>query len=186
MRVVITGNRHTGLSGALAGIWPDAGFYSRSSGCDLTTDAGRQQLCDAVLSCDVFINCSALWRFNQTLVLEQVYKACVQNRHDVLIVCIGSTTDRATKGSDWLYQQEKKALRSYANSLNLQSTWQGGPQVTLISLGSLSNVQHKHPDRICMDVNDAARYIKWIVDQPRSLVINEISIDPRQRVHWHE
>lgn len=182
MSTVITGNPAKGLAAALAEYFPDATFYSRANGYDITTDGGRNAVSDAAASCDVFINCSALWRFHQTLLLDSVYKKCRDNDLDTLIICVGSTTDRTTKGSDWLYQQEKKALRSYANSLNLQSTWQGGPRVSLVSLGSLSNVQHKHPDRVCMDINVAAAYIKWIADQPRQYVINEISIDPRQRM----
>lgn len=171
---------------ALSDMFPDAVFYSRANGCDLTTDDGRRMLADAAATCNVFINCSALWRFNQVLLLEAVYKRCIELKTDPLIVCVGSTTDRATKGSDWIYQQEKKALRSYANSLNLQSTWQGGPRVTLVSLGSLSNVQHKHPDRVCMDISAAAGYIGWVAGQPKHLTINEISIDPRQKVAWNE
>lgn len=182
MNTIITGNPTKGLAASLSKQFPDAAFFSRSNGYDLTTDAGREAVSDAASTCDVFINCSALWRFHQTLLLESVYRKCRERGTDTLIICVGSTTDRTTKGSDWLYQQEKKALRSYANSLNLQSTWQGGPRVSLISLGSLTNVQHKHPDRVCMDIDAAAAYIKWIADQPRHLVINEMSIDPRQRV----
>ena len=184
--LVVSGNPEYGLAGALYKIYPHARFFSRRNGCDLTTDAGRETLCDAVLTCDVFVNCSALWRFNQTILLEQVYNRCLQAKHDVLIVAIGSTIDRTRKGGSWLYPHEKHTLRQYANSLNIQSTWHGGPQVTQIGFGSLSNVQHKHTDRICMDCDTAASYIKWIIDQPRHLVINEISIDPRQKVSWHE
>ena len=55
-----------------------------------------------------------------------------------------------------------------------------GPKISYISFGTLSNNQHKHPDRICMDIDVAASYIKWIIDQPAELHINELSIDPVQ------
>lgn len=186
MRVVVTGNSDRGLAKSLHGIWPDAVFCSRSTGYDLTTDDARERLSELAVGCDVFINSSALWRFNQVLVLDAVYKRCAAAGSDTLIICVGSTTDRATKGSDWLYQQEKKALRSYCNGLGLLGTWSGGPRVTLVSLGSLSNVQHKHPDRVCMDIDEAASYIEWVTKQPKHLTVNEISIDPRQRVTWNE
>lgn len=186
MKILITGNPQKGLAAELARIWPDATFVSRSTGHDLTNDSTWDAVADLALEHDAFINSSALWRFNQTLLLQKVYTRSVEAKHDLRIVCIGSTVDRGTKGSDWIYQQEKKALRSYCNSLNMLSTWNGGPRITLISLGSLSNVQHKHPDRICMPIDSAAAYVKWVLDQPNDVVVNEVSIDPRQRQDWHE
>ena len=38
----------------------------------------------------------------------------------------------------------------------------------------------KHPDRRLMDVNKAATYIKWVLDQPKDISLNELSIDPKQ------
>ena len=186
MRILITGNRDKGLASAFAQTWPTATFVSRSTGYDLTKEAARDLVSDLTLQHDVFINCSALWQFNQTLLLENVYKKCVKAKHDALIICIGSTVDRGTRGSDWMYQQEKKALRSYCNSLNILSTWDGGPRVSYISIGSLANVQHKHPDRVCMPIESIPPYVQWVIDQPRHININEISIDPLQRPDWHE
>jgi len=97
-----------------------------------------------------------------------------------LIICIGSTTDRVMKATDWLYNAEKKALRDYANSLSLTGVWAKNPRVTLISFGSLSNVQEKHPDRKTIPIQGAASYIKWILEQPAEFHINEISVDPLQ------
>jgi hypothetical protein len=77
-----------------------------------------------------------------------------------------------------LYNAEKKALRDYCNSLSLLGVWNGGPKVSYISFGTLSNNQQKHPDRVCMDISVAANYIKWVIDQP--IHINEISLDPIQ------
>jgi NADP-dependent 3-hydroxy acid dehydrogenase YdfG len=31
-----------------------------------------------------------------------------------------------------------------------------------------------------MDIDEAAGYIKWLIDQPKYVNINEISIDPMQ------
>lgn len=185
-RILITGNREKGLSKELANIWPDATFVSRASGYDLSNPDQITRVAETCLFYDVFINNSALWKFNQVLMLDNAYKVAKAANHNLRILCIGSTTDRATKGSDWIYQQEKKALRSYCTSLNMMSTWQGGPQVTLLSFGTLSNMQEKHPDRVCMDIAEAASYVKWIVDQPRYMTINELSLDPLQKVNWNE
>ncbi len=181
MRILITGNSEKGLAAALAKVYPDATFASRVNGYDLTTKDGYKKLVDQITEFDVFVNSSALWKFNQTLILDAVYKKCVDAKHDIHIVNIGSTTDRVMKATSWMYNAEKKALRDYCNSLSLTHVWEGGPKVSLISLGSLSNVQAKHPARICLDIDRAATYIKWIIDQPTDICINEISLDPIQR-----
>jgi hypothetical protein len=53
----------------------------------------------------------------------------------------------------------------------------------LISFGSLTNVSDKHPNRKCLDITVAASYIKWLIDQPDYICINEISIDPLQKLN---
>jgi NADP-dependent 3-hydroxy acid dehydrogenase YdfG len=181
MKILITGNPEKGLALSLSKLYPDATFVSRSNGYDLTTKDGYKKLADQITEFDVFVNSSALWKFNQTLVLDAVYKKCVEVKHDIHIVNIGSTTDRVMKATSWMYNAEKKALRDYCNSLSLTHVWEGGPKVSLISLGSLSNVQEKHPDRVCLDIDRAATYIKWIIDQPSDICINELSLDPIQR-----
>lgn len=181
MKILVTGNPTFGLAAEIFNLYPDATFISRSNGYDLTTKEGFNKVEQIISNYDVFINCSALWKFHQTLLLESVYKKCVDLKHDILIICIGSTTDRVKKATSWLYNAEKKAIRDYANSLSLIGVWQGGPRVSLISFGSLSNVQKKHPDRTCLEISIAAKYIKWLIDQPKDININEISIDPVQK-----
>lgn len=180
MKILITGNPSYGLAESLASLYPDAMFISRSNGFDLTSKDGIRKLEEIITDFDIFINSSALWKFNQTLVLDAVYKKCIEAKHGIRIICIGSTTDRVKKATSWLYNAEKKALRDYANSLSLMGVWEEGPKVSLVSLGSLSNVQHKHPERVCLEISRAANYIKWIIDQPSDININELSIDPIQ------
>jgi NADP-dependent 3-hydroxy acid dehydrogenase YdfG len=115
-----------------------------------------------------------------------VYKKCILEKHNCHIINIGSTTDRVKKGGAWLYNAEKKALRDYSNTLGLTGVWASGPKISYISFGTLSNNQEKHPDRKTMDINVAASYIKWIVDQPAHFNINELSIDPMQPERWYE
>jgi NADP-dependent 3-hydroxy acid dehydrogenase YdfG len=180
-KILITGNKEFGLAKELYNLYPDAEFLSRTSGYDLTSSEGQRRCAERVLKADVFINCSALWKFNQTVLLDTVYKKCTENNCRPYIICIGSTTDRVKKGGAWIYNAEKKALRDYCNTLGINGVWDNGPKITLISFGSLSNVQLKHPTRKCLDISRAAIYIKWLLEQPTDICINEISIDPLQQ-----
>ena len=183
MKILVAGNKNFGLAAELFKLYPDAFFASRTTGFDLTKNDDQKKLADLVLEHDVFINCSALHKFNQTVLLDTVYKKCTENNHRPYIICIGSTTDRVKKGGAWLYNAEKKALRDYCNTLGMNGVWGSAPKITLISFGSLSNVQSKHPDRKCMDIDKAATYIKWLIEQPKDICVNEISIDPLQVIN---
>jgi len=88
-------------------------------------------------------------------------------------------------GKPWLYNAEKKALRDYCNTLALGGVWRDRAKITYVSLGTMSNNQHKHPDRKCLDIDSAANYIKWVIEQPSNININEISIDPMQDQRWY-
>lgn len=182
MKILVAGNSEFGLAEsiktALDGY--DVTFLSRASGYDLTKAEQQTRFAEVALEHDVIILCSALWKFNQTLLLDATYKKLKAENKRSLIICIGSTTDRVKKATEWLYNAEKKALRDYCNSLGLNGVWNGGPRVTYISFGSLSNVQEKHPTRKTIPIEKAGPYIKWIIEQPAGLHINEISIDPLQ------
>lgn len=185
MKILIAGNSNYGLAKELFKLFPTAKFLSRSTGFDLTNSEDQKKCANLILEYDVFINCSALWKFNQTVLLDLVYKSCIDNGHSCYIICIGSTTDRVKKGGAWLYNAEKKALRDYTNTLGINGVWSHGPKISLISFGSLSNVQHKHPDRKCMPIEQAAKYIEWLINQPTYVCINELSIDPMQTEYWY-
>jgi NADP-dependent 3-hydroxy acid dehydrogenase YdfG len=183
MKILISGNPTYGLAKELAKLYPEAFFASRSTEFDLTTKVGQEKFANFATDYDVIINLSALWKFNQTVLLDTIYKKCVEHKHRPHIICIGSTTDRVKNSKVWLYNAEKKALRDYCNTLSLNGVWDKGPKITLISFGSLSNVQAKHPDRKCLDIDQAALYIKWVVEPPANICINEISIDPLQVIN---
>lgn len=184
--MLITGNPRYGLAKELKIIYPDATFISRETGYDLTKKEDQEKLAELVLEHDIFINSSALWKFNQTVLLEAVYKKLLEHKKTPHLICIGSTTDRVKNGKAWLYNAEKKALRDYCNTLGLAGVWSNCPKITYISFGTLSNNQHKHPERKCMTIEQSAKYIKWIIDQPKEICINEISIDPMQSDNWYD
>jgi len=184
--MLISGDKTYGLAKSLYALYPDAVFSSRKTGCDLSTEKGRSEFANESLKHDTVVLCSALHNFNQTLLLNLVYKSCAEHNHRPHIITVGSTTDRVKNGKAWIYNAEKKALRDYSNTLGINGVWGTGPKITLISFGSLSNVQHKHPDRKCLDIDLAAEYIKWLIDQPKHLSVNEISIDPMQDKFWND
>jgi hypothetical protein len=186
MKIIISGNKDKGLAGALFKLYPGATFCSRATGFDLTQSKDQERLADLVLEHDIFINCAALWRFEQTNLLDAVHKKSVEHQHRPHIICIGSTTDRVKNGKPWRYNAEKKALRDYSNTLALGGVWDRFSKVSYISFGTLSNNQEKHPDRKTLNIDEAAYYIKWLIDQPRCVNINEISIDPMQDSRWYD
>ena len=183
--MLITGNPNENLARALAQIYPQAEFCSRVNGYDLGRKDDQDRLADRVLQHEVFVNCSALFKFNQTSLLHIVYHKCIENNHKCRIINIGSTTDRVKKGGAWLYNAEKKALRDYSNTLGLNGVWSDGPKISYVSFGTLSNNQLKHPERRTIDINEAVKYIKWVVEMPSHLNVNEISIDPMQNNYWY-
>ena len=182
MKILVSGNPSSGLAQAISQVLSEheITYISRATGHDLTKSEYQQQFADESLNYDVVIINSALWKFNQTLLLEAVFKKLKANNKRTLIICVGSTTDRVKKGTDWLYNAEKKALRDFTNSLGIAGVWSNAPRVTLISFGTLSNNQDKHPDRKTMPIVQAANYIKWLLEQPAGIHINELSVDPLQ------
>lgn len=181
MKILISGNPKFGFAKALHELYPDAEFMSRTTGHDLVTRDGREAFAERAAEMDVVVVNAALWQFQQTVLLDSVYKACRERDTAPYIIVVGSTTDRVKNGRPWLYNAEKKALRDYANTLAMGGVWTPGmPKVTLISFGTLSNNQHKHPDRTCMPIDEAAEYVRWLISRPSSVNINEISIDPVQ------
>lgn len=183
--MLISGNDNNNLAKSLSKIYPTAVYISRTTGYDLTKEQDQIKFAELALEHDTIIICSALWKFNQTVLLDIVYKKCVEKKHRPHIITIGSTADRVKNGKAWLYNAEKKALRDYSNTLSIGGVWGNTPKISYISFGTLSNNQEKHPDRKCLSIDEAAQYIKWLIDQPKYININEISIDPMQDNFWY-
>ena len=167
-------------------LYPDATFISRNeTGHDLCEREVQADVATMALEHDVFINCSALWRFNQTLLLQAVFKKCVEENHTIHIVNIGSTVERVTKGRVSNYGHDKEALKNQSHEYSLSTVWDPNlkPRCTYISFGTMPtpNAVKQHPDRKKIELHEVAGYIKWIIDQPRHLHVHEISIDPVQR-----
>jgi NAD(P)-dependent dehydrogenase (short-subunit alcohol dehydrogenase family) len=180
----MTGNPTYGLAEKFNIVCPGTQFASRVNNHDLCSKQGRITVAQESLKYDVFINSSALYQFNQSLVLETVWKTWKENNKQGHIINIGSTVDRSTKGAEWIYPQEKKALKSMSHQYAMLGIWGGtNIKVSYISFGSLetTKVKTKHPDRTLMNVIQAAEYIKWVIDAPINININELHMDPIQK-----
>lgn len=181
MKILISGNDEFGLSAAIGKLFDNVEYASRKTGYDLCKEEGRHSFAERAIEADVVIICAALYQFHQTVLLEAVSKKLREHKKAPHIIVIGSTTDRVKNGKPWLYNAEKKALRDFSNTLAIGGVWTCEfPKVSYISFGTLSNNQHKHPDRKCLDIDEAASYVKWVIDAPGHVGINEISIDPMQ------
>lgn len=181
MKILTTGNPNYGLAKAIQETM-GGDFVSRSTGHDLCDDQVRQQVAQMSLDYDVFINCAALWRFHQSLVLETVWNAWKEAGKKGRIVNIGSTADTGVRGTSWRYPIEKKALKEYSRNMTYAAIGGSGIHVTYVTYGYIStpNVEGKHPDKKKIDPQYAAEMIRWAITQPEHININEISIDPIQ------
>ena len=185
MKILITGNRNKDLTGYLVPLLEEQGHEvvtaSRENGYDFEDPGCIKWIKKLSKDCDMFINMYANFYFKQSMLLHTVWHYWAENEwKDRRIISIGSTTDTVRRGKSNLYHYEKLALNEMSNGLSIIGNWQGAPKVSHISFGTLSNKQDRHPDRKTIPMQVAADYIFWIINQPTTLNINNISIDPIQ------
>jgi len=182
--MLVAGNPTYGVSQGLYELYPDAVYCSRSSGYDLQSTQGREQFAQMSTQHDVVLLVSTLGDFAQTILLDAVYTECVEHNPGCHIVVVSSSTDRVSKGMHWIYNTEKKSLKDLANSLGFIGDWETGPKVSRISFGAIEHKRHYHPTWNFIDINSAATYIKWIIDQPKEFNIFELGVEPMQNNEW--
>jgi NADP-dependent 3-hydroxy acid dehydrogenase YdfG len=157
---------------------------SRSNGYQLDTNESQKKLAERYIEgeFDIFINNSAIWKFQQVMIVESVYNAMEEANRKGHIINIGSTADTGVKGRTWRYPTEKKALKAYNRDLTYKAMGGSNIKTTLISPGSLTttSVMKKHPDRKLIDVEYIAELVVWTINQPEYINVNELSIDPIQ------
>ena len=181
MKILVSGNPNEGLAKGINQCIPGCDFRSRINGFDLCDRDCRMKFAHESLNYDAVLLVSALWQFNQTLLLGDVFSLWIKNNKTGKIIVLGSSIDKATKATEWMYPIEKKALREYCKSLGFM-VHTTGIHVTYLSFGYLDTEKMaiKHPDKKKISVYQAAEYIKWVLDQPKNILVTDMNIDPVQ------
>jgi NADP-dependent 3-hydroxy acid dehydrogenase YdfG len=187
-KILITGNRNYGLCQAICNMFDDNSYEyecaSRATGWSLDTNEEQLRLANHFVDNDfnVFINNSAMWKFHQVMIAENMYNRANDAGVHAQFIHMGSTADTGVRGRTWRYPTEKKALRDYNRDLTYMTMGGSNIKTTLLSPGSLTtpSVMKKHPDRQLIDVEYIAEIILWLLNQPEYVNINEISLDPVQ------
>jgi hypothetical protein len=184
--MLIIGNKEYGLAASIAKLYPDADYYSRSSGYNLAKRDVRQHVGEKSLDHDVVILCSALGDFSQTLLAESIAQQWINTNHQGYLIAVGSSADTPVNGSKWVYPVEKKALRAYMRQLSQAASSNTPPalKTTYISPGNMHTPRQdeKMPDTLKLDTDYVAGVIKWLIDQPHNINISELCLDRIQKV----
>lgn len=182
MKILVAGNPKYGLSKAIYELFPNATFVSRShNGMDLTRYEDIQKLVEMSLDYDVFLSVSCLWGFKQLEGIKEVSEKWFERDHGQ-IIAIGSSIDSTLKSTTWLYPAEKKALRAYCRQISQKCNSDTTVRLTYVSPGNLHTPgqDRKHPDMKKLDCNYVASVIKWLLEQPKNVVISELCLDAKK------
>jgi NAD(P)-dependent dehydrogenase (short-subunit alcohol dehydrogenase family) len=186
---IISGNAHYGVGEALAKVFPQAVFASRSTGFDFDRPEDRARFAEISLGHSVYISCSALHQFRQTLLLQKVFDTWLSAQHQGHLVVLGSSADSVVKGTPWVYPAEKKALRAFCRNLSLMSLGghghkPSGIRITYLSPGYLNtpNANAKHPNIQKIDCSYIASLVQWVLLQPEHVNVSELCLDPIQEI----
>ena len=186
--MIVSGNPNYGLGEALARKWPEARFYSRShNDSDFSKHDTILEFAKQSLNYEVYLSCSCLSRFRQTLLLEAVVQEWMKAGKKGLIVAIGSTADTPVKGTPWMYPIEKKALKAYCRNLSMAAlgghgSKPSGIRISYISPGYLDTpgANKSHPGVLKIDCDTIANTVEWVINQPEHINVSEIALDPVQ------
>ncbi len=188
MKILITGNRKKDLCCEIVKAFEREGHVcltiSRENGYDFSENPYGliKKIVTLADDYDCFVNLYANYFFNQSLLAHKIFCDWYDKGYlDRRIINIGSTTDRVHRGKRNLYHFEKRALRELSSSLSLQSVWDNAPLVTHLSFGTLDNRAEQNPGRKTLSLEKVAEYVIWLINQPKGIHINELSLDPLQR-----
>lgn len=183
-KILVAGNPEYGLSKSINNLL-GADYCSRTNGYDLTTANSRKKFAQLSLEYDAVINCSALYSFSQIKLLKEVYDLWEKSTHSGYIISLGSNADTLVDGTSWMYPIEKKALRAFCKNLSVailgdHSKRSNGIRITYLSPGYIKtpDIDKKYPNIQKLDPDYLAKIISWLIEQPQSVNISELSLDP--------
>ena len=110
MKILISGNPNYGIAKELQQIYPGAVFASRENGFDLTSQEGQKKFANLSITFDVIINNVALWKFNQTVLLDQVYKTLIDNKKHHRLFVLGLQQTELKKEEHGFTMPKRKLL----------------------------------------------------------------------------
>jgi len=185
MKIALTGNRNKDLCKYIVNRLEAKGHeclcLSRETGVDFNDESNVKGIVKKIRDCDIFINLYANFFFRQTLIAHNLWHHWEsKGENNKRIINIGSTTDNVRRGKTNRYHYEKLALKEWSNGFSIAGVWDNKPKVTHLSIGTMQNRQEENPERTCLDLDQVAYYVEWIIDQPAGININNLSLDPIQ------
>lgn len=186
MKVIVAGNSNYGLAKSLANVFENndvwAEFYSKSNGgYDFLEQQKQKLFAEQSISYDVVILCSYIKNFSQVRLLEKIARLWFEQNKEGQIIVVGSTADLNTKGNTNIYPVEKKALKHYCRQLSISAAGDDGHRIrtTYIAPGNMHTPSQdkKLPQKKKLDCDYVAGLIYWLMQQPKQVVISELSLD---------
>lgn len=185
-KAIVSGNENYGLASHLKKRWPKSEFWSRSTNNkDLSLHEVQQLFAIKSIEYSIYVSCSSLEKFAQINLLKEVVDTWREHNHAGHILVLGSAADATTKGNSKTYAVEKKALRAYCRQLCFMiqgdSPEKSLPfRISYISVGHLNTPKkrERHGDIPHLECEHVVQSLEWILTQPISINISELSIDP--------
>jgi hypothetical protein len=175
--LIVAGNKNYGLGKHLYQKFPKATYYSRScGGFDLTDHFQQTDFINKSLSYHTFISCSYLPDFQQLILVQRLWQMWVECKKVGHIIVIGSTSEMRSMSK---YATEKRALKDWC--LNFSRISSGGESTVSSNNGiKISYISPGLLKKEKLDPDYFVDTIKWVMDQPEEVVIQNLTICPVQ------
>lgn len=190
MKILMTGNPEENIAKAIKEEYPETHFVSRSENSnyqmDLCNDSNIEKLSKISLNYDVFINSSLLKNFYQTIILQHVWTEWRSVNKSGHIISFGSSADYWIRADNKLYGIEKRSLRDLNRSLSLHVQWYDSKiKTTYFAFGGVNtpNSEKQWPAFSKHTTTEIANNVKWIIESPININIDELHITPIQPKH---
>ena len=173
--IMCSGNpNHATVACAVAKIYPDAHFASRSTGYDLTfwTPGSEDHFRNQIKKFTVFINSAFICGGGQLALLETTHEVWFKNNIKGHIINIGSSAEyigvsdnRVNEDVYGIYSIQKRALRDRSLQLNGKK----GIKTTHITAGGLNDGKPEHANYL--ELHNLAQVIQWVIEHPNNITI---------------
>jgi NAD(P)-dependent dehydrogenase (short-subunit alcohol dehydrogenase family) len=176
MKILVTGNPHyDGLCSGINKVLDNVDFIGRWNGWNMTDfDAIAEKAKDY----EVFVNSQFGPNDIQLHILNAVYDKFEKGH----IINIGSSSAYWKNGSPQDYIETKSKLEDRSKELSNHACWANKPiRVSCIAYGQLNSQSQKQRDsRQKIDLVEAAKVIKWIIESPAEYNLHYVALDPIQ------